>query len=87
MERYLTTAEAADRVRQAESTLRYWRHVGFGPKSFRSGGRRVLYAESELNEWIEQQRAEEGASTPDGEVRRGPGRPPRYVAKSARGEP
>lgn len=62
MERYLTTAEAAERVRQAEATLRWWRHIGFGPKSFRAGRRRVLYAESDVTAWLEAQRsAEDGA--------------------------
>jgi predicted DNA-binding transcriptional regulator AlpA len=56
MERFLTTAEVAERLRQAEATLRWWRHIGFGPESFRAGRRRVLYAESDVDAWIEAQR-------------------------------
>ncbi|MER6254045.1 helix-turn-helix domain-containing protein [Streptomyces sp. NPDC001584] len=44
---YLTTAEVAERYRTAESTVRYWRHVGYGPRGVKVG-RRVLYCESEL---------------------------------------
>lgn len=47
MDRYLTTAEVAERYRTAASTVRYWRHVGYGPKGVRVG-RRVLYSEAEL---------------------------------------
>jgi hypothetical protein len=38
----LTIHEAADIVRAPVATLRYWRHLGTGPLSFRLG-RRVLY--------------------------------------------
>lgn len=44
---YLTTAEVAERYRTAESTVRYWRHVGYGPRGVKVG-RRVLYSASEL---------------------------------------
>jgi hypothetical protein len=37
----LTITEAADLVRSPIATLRYWRHLGAGPCSFRLG-RRVL---------------------------------------------
>ncbi|GAA2259138.1 hypothetical protein GCM10010430_48980 [Kitasatospora cystarginea] len=47
MERYLTTSEVAERYRTAESTVRYWRHTGYGPRGVKVG-RRVLYLESEL---------------------------------------
>jgi hypothetical protein len=38
----LTLAEAAAIVRVPEATLRYWRHLGEGPHSFRIG-RTVRY--------------------------------------------
>ena len=38
----LTITEAADLLRAPVATLRYWRHLGTGPRSFRLG-RRVLY--------------------------------------------
>lgn len=44
---YLTTAEVARRYRTAESTVRYWRHIGYGPKGAKVG-RRVLYTLAEL---------------------------------------
>jgi DNA-binding transcriptional MerR regulator len=39
---YYTTAEVAARYRVTPGTVRYWRHVGYGPKGVRNG-RRVLY--------------------------------------------
>ena len=53
----LTITEAADLLRAPVATLRYWRHVGTGPHSFRLG-RRVLYRRDDLHDWIAQQRAE-----------------------------
>ena len=47
----LTTAEAAELVRCPVATLRYWRHRGGGPCSFRVG-RRVLYRRVDVYEWI-----------------------------------
>ncbi len=38
----LTTKELADRLRTSPATIRYWRHIGYGPKG-RKVGRRVLY--------------------------------------------
>jgi DNA-binding transcriptional MerR regulator len=60
MDRYLTTSEVAQRYRTAESTVRYWRHVGYGPKGMKIG-RRVLYSEAELTRF-EQRLAEQGPS-------------------------
>ncbi len=53
----LTIAEAAELVRAPVATLRFWRHLGTGPRSFRLG-RRVLYRRDDLHDWIAQQRAE-----------------------------
>jgi DNA-binding transcriptional MerR regulator len=51
----LTIAEAVDLVRCPVATLRYWRHLGGGPLSFRVGGR-VLYRRADLDAWIAMQR-------------------------------
>ncbi|HET6877723.1 MAG TPA: helix-turn-helix domain-containing protein [Jatrophihabitans sp.] len=51
MQRYLTTAEVADVLRTSPETVRYWRHIGTGPKSFKIG-RRVLYSVDDLETWI-----------------------------------
>jgi len=48
--RYYVTAEVAQRYRTAESTVRYWRHISYGPKGARVG-RRILYAESDLEKF------------------------------------
>ncbi len=47
----LTLAEVADLLRTPAATLRYWRHLGVGPPSFRLG-RRVLYRRTELERWV-----------------------------------
>lgn len=53
-EKLLTITEAADIVRAPVATLRYWRHLGTGPRSFRLG-RRVLYRYNDLITWINTQ--------------------------------
>ncbi len=50
----LTITEAADVLRAPVATLRYWRHLGTGPNSFRLG-RRVLYRRADLRTWIDAQ--------------------------------
>jgi DNA-binding transcriptional MerR regulator len=47
----LTINEAADLVRAPVATLRYWRHLGTGPRSFRLG-RRVVYLHDDVVSWI-----------------------------------
>ena len=47
----LSMAEVADLVRVPVATLRYWRHLGTGPHSFRS----VRYWRSEVHRWLEDQ--------------------------------
>jgi DNA-binding transcriptional MerR regulator len=56
MSRYMTTPETAARTRTPAETLRYWRYIGKGPKSFKVG-RRVLYAEEDVEQWLEAMRA------------------------------
>lgn len=50
----LTIAEVADIVRAPVATLRYWRHLGTGPQSFRIG-RSVRYWRTEVLQWLERQ--------------------------------
>ena len=60
MPKNLVTAEVAELVRAPIETVRYWRHVGKGPKSFKVG-RRVLYAIEDVEAWIEQAKANTAA--------------------------
>jgi excisionase family DNA binding protein len=53
---YMTTAEVAELLRTSAETVRYWRHVGKGPASFRIG-RRVLYVRTDVERFIEEARA------------------------------
>ena len=57
----LTITEAADLLRSPVATLRYWRHLGTGPRSFKIG-RHVLYRKEDLFDWIDQQVAADGCS-------------------------
>lgn len=50
--------EVSARYGVPEATLRYWRHKGEGPKSFRLG-RRVVYRLDDCEAWLEQQYASE----------------------------
>lgn len=63
MDRYLTTAEVAETLRAPVETVRYWRHVGKGPCSFKLG-RRVLYAAEDVETFIAE--ARESASVGGG---------------------
>ena len=51
----LTITEAAAVVRAPIATLRYWRHLGAGPCSFRVG-RRVMYRRIDIDDWLTAQR-------------------------------
>jgi predicted DNA-binding transcriptional regulator AlpA len=51
MSELLTTADVARLTRSPLSTVRYWRHCGHGPKSFRLG-RRVVYRREDVEQWI-----------------------------------
>jgi len=64
-DRLLDLSEIADKTRMPEATIRYKRHRGELPFTFRLG-RRVVAYESELDAWIASvraaQRAEQGGS-------------------------
>jgi excisionase family DNA binding protein len=48
---YMTTNEVAELCRTSPETVRYWRHVSKGPRSFKVG-RRVLYPETDVRLWL-----------------------------------
>ena len=50
----MTINEVAALVRVPEATLRYWRHLGTGPHSFRVG-RSVRYWRNDVVHWLEEQ--------------------------------
>ena len=58
MPKYLTTDEMAELQRTSAETVRYWRHVGKGPKSFKVG-RRVLYAAEDVEAFVREARKAE----------------------------
>ena len=57
---YLITEEVATKLRTSPETVRYWRHEGKGPRSFKVG-RRVLYALEDVDAFITEARAGVGS--------------------------
>lgn len=51
-ETLLTTADTAKMLNIPVGTLRFWRHQGTGPKSFRLGPKKVFYKESDVMRWV-----------------------------------
>ena len=51
----LTLTEVAAMLRTPVATVRYWRHLGKGPRSFKLG-RHVLFRRHDVEAWIEEQR-------------------------------
>jgi Helix-turn-helix domain len=62
-EDFLTTAEVASRYRTVPETVRYWRHIGYGPLGIKVG-RRVLYPVKAVQEWDRKLAAEQGGAVP-----------------------
>ncbi len=53
----LLMPEVADQIRTSVDTLRYWRHLGVGPPSFKLR-RRVVYRSEDVESWIAEQALE-----------------------------
>ena len=71
----LTMAEVADNLRTPVATLRYCRHLGTGPHTFRLG-RTVRYRHHDITTWLQQQStaSDHPRPGPGGEARRRPRR-------------
>jgi DNA-binding transcriptional MerR regulator len=52
----LSTRDASEYLSLPESTLRYYRHIGTGPASYRMG-RKVFYDVVDLDAWKHAQKA------------------------------
>lgn len=50
--RYLTTPEFAELARTSPATVRYWRHMQYGPQG-RKIGRRVLYDAAQVTAFLD----------------------------------
>ena len=59
MDEYLKTTEVAEHYRTSEATVRYWRHIGYGPKGVKFG-RRVLYPSAEIARFDAERHASDG---------------------------
>lgn len=55
LDELFTLVEVADLLRLPAATLRYWRHLGTGPRSFRIG-RHVRYYRTDVDTWLRDQR-------------------------------
>ena len=55
----LTIDEVAAILRTPKATLRYWRHLGIGPHSFKIG-RRVFYRAGDVYAWLDAQHDKHG---------------------------
>jgi predicted site-specific integrase-resolvase len=61
----LTPTQVADRLHVSTRTLERWRCDGYGPP-YRKLGRKVVYEQSELNEWCAGKRYECTSAYEDG---------------------
>ncbi len=52
MSELLTIEDVAERLGRPVATLRFWRHAGTGPRSFRLGGK-IAYKAVDVESWIE----------------------------------
>lgn len=52
----LSTPEVSEMTGISESTLRYWRQTGDGPRSWKLG-RRAVYDLADVEEWLAAQKA------------------------------
>jgi predicted DNA-binding transcriptional regulator AlpA len=59
-DRILGLEEIAKRTGTPLNTLRYWRHLGLGPPTFKLG-RRVVAMESDVEAWIREARESQPA--------------------------
>lgn len=57
---WLTTDDLGDRFRTSAGTVRYWRHIGYGPTGVRIG-RRTLFDLAEVERWEAEQLAKGAA--------------------------
>ena len=49
------TAQVAEYLKTPATTIRWWRHIGQGPKSFKLGARKVAYLRRDVEAWLEEQ--------------------------------
>ena len=58
-DRFLTTAELSTKINTPATTLRWWRSINKGPRGVRLGDRKVMYRESDVDQWIQERYAED----------------------------
>jgi predicted DNA-binding transcriptional regulator AlpA len=50
----ITTEELAVLTHTTPNTVRYWKHIGKGPKAFKLG-KRVVYRREDVETWVNEQ--------------------------------
>lgn len=50
MGEYFTTDQVAARYHKSKETIRYWRHIGYGPKGVKVGTS-ILYPDTEIEKF------------------------------------
>ena len=53
----LSTGEVSELTSVPIATLRFWRHCGTGPVSFKLGPRKVAYRRADVETWLAEQYA------------------------------
>jgi DNA-binding transcriptional MerR regulator len=61
VKRYLIETEVAEICRAVPETVRHWRKAGTGPTWIKAG-RRVLYDEQDVVNWLERNKQTSGAA-------------------------
>jgi predicted DNA-binding transcriptional regulator AlpA len=51
----LDTDQLAEILPVTADTLRFWRHMGKGPKYFKLGGKKVFYRQEDVDAWMAEQ--------------------------------
>lgn len=57
----MTMEEVSEEYRVPVATLRFWRHKGTGPASFKIG-RRVMYRREDVQAWLQEQIEAQGVA-------------------------
>lgn len=62
MDELLSTKETSELLNIPVGTLRWWRHTGEGPRSFKLGAKTVRYRRSDVEAWLTEQYERASAS-------------------------
>lgn len=58
MEELLTPRDLVAMTKSTDATVRWWRHMGIGPKYIKLTERTIRYRKSDVDKWLEERYAE-----------------------------